>query len=344
MSSSFDYINKINALLNNAGDESLSEETRAAYLAKAEQLRAVHKIDEAALRATGEATRDSIRTEEMVTAWLPEFYGDIDLLVFAIAKHCNLRTRILYGKGNGRTYELFGYGSDIEFFGTLWTNAYMEFISRVTPEWDKEASFDSNVYRFVKAGYRWADIHAAGRRADPGRVAETLTSRFRSAYVREAARRGEEAGSHTQRHGAFRASYASAFAATVGHRLAAMRRRATQEEGESGGYALALRTTDQEVDEAFYRMYPQYDPKVMAKRAAEASEAERLRREAMTQEERDKEDAEREARYAKARKVSDRIYNKTYDDTGWQQGTAAAQNVDLSGGKNNLQQKRTEIG
>jgi hypothetical protein len=342
MSSSFDYINKINSLLAMANDESLTERARANYMAKAESLRATHKIDEAALRATGEASSDRIRFEEMAASFLPEFYGDIDRLVFAISRHCNLRVRIVYG-GNKRKYELFGYGSDIEFFEILWTNAYLEFTGSLIPTWDAKATFDSNVYRFVKAGYRWADIHAAGRAADPGRVAETLTGRFKAAYVREAARLGEAAGNHTQRHGAFRASYAQAFAATVDGRLYEMRRKAKGDEGESGGYALALRSTDQEVDEAFYRMYPQYDPTVMAKRQAEMGEAERIRRAAMTEEERNKEDADKEARYAKARQASEKIWAKSYDNTGWQQGTAAGGRVDLSGGKNNLSQKRTEI-
>lgn len=337
--SHFNHIDKINKLLAMAGNEALVEEVRANYLAKAERLRAAHMIDEALLRQAGTATQDNIIEEGMEVEYLPEFWEHLDGLIAALSRHCSLRSIWRY-KGGHRQYQMTGFRSDIEFFGALWTSAYMEFTRSLLPQWDTAETFDSNVYRFVKAGYRWADIHAAARAADDT-VAERLTPRFRTAYVREATRRGEEPGSHTQRHGAFRNSYAQAYTSTIRHRLYAMRDAAMEDHDRGDGYSLALSDTKTRVDAEFYRRYPQYDPKNM-KFDDTWQKQEDARRAAMTPEERDAEDARKEAEYQRSRKAYDRLRSKMYDSAGWEHGSKVAKNVDLSGGKNHVA-NRTEI-
>lgn len=333
-------LNKINNLMRLAMDPGATEAERALAMQRADALRLKHTVEDYELRQQDESKSDQIRVEEMRVDLPAQFASHINHLVGSVARHCNLRVtwRDFYC-----TLQIVGFKSDIEYFSSLWVVVYSELARNLFPSYKPALTFDHNVYNFVKGGYKWqmiaAELNSAGVE-----VKWPDNGRLKRAYHRWCKEIGEEPTPHTQRHDAFRISYVRSYQSTVTNRLYAMSEYAKKDSGDSGEkFALAVKDNRQRVDEQFYKMYPQYDPEVIRKRSKEQQEAEDARRAAMTQEERDKEDAQAERDYARARKHADRMANKEFDRNGWSHGRKVGSNVDLSLGKNAVAPNRTEI-
>lgn len=335
----WDYVNKINALMANA-EQADNEELRNRFLAKAEALRAKHKIDEAALRAAGGAPRDRIVHGEWEVQMRLEIEDSLSRLIGAVMSHYNMRG-VWRGWGADRKLVWVGLESDVAMAERLWVMLYLELVGNMYPTWDKDRPFDENVYRQVNAGVKWQHIFLTARSAGED-VGHKLTGRFRAAYVRECKRRGEPIRSHTSRHGAFRASYANSFSSTIRTMLYQMRVKADTE--TRGGYALAVIDDEAAIDREFYRMYPHLDPEVLRKRQQEREAADKLRLEQMTPEQRAAEAERLERETARARKIHERMRDKSYDPAGWQHGRKVAEKVDLTMGSNGLPNDKKELG
>jgi hypothetical protein len=324
-------------LLELASREDAPAEERELAQRKADALLLKYRIDAATVKGAPE--RREVGHEEWDIDWPWEFYEDMSSLMYYITAHCNLRMAYTYRKTT-----VVGFAEDIQFANMLWTTTLLEFVRHMYPTWDKRASFDDNVYRMVKGGYKWAKIHAEHVIADPAGAPAKLSSRYKAAYVRQCGVLGEEVTAHTQRHSAFRASYSQAFVATIARRLREMRINSEREVvDDADRYALAVRSTAQQVEEEFYRLYPQFDPDAMAKASAAQREAEQRRRDAMTQAERDAEDARLSKEAERARKHYERTRSQKYDPNGWKRGTQVGSNVDLSGGRGRVTPNRSEL-
>lgn len=334
------YIDRINKLLAKAAGTD-NEEERTVYLEKADELMLRHAIERSQLSANpGAYARPTVGSEVWQDLDLPYEVGEeLRYLLHDILRHCNCRAVSTY-----RSATVVGFPEDIEYAKALWPIVMIELVRHLYPRWSKEAAFDTNVYNFVKGGYKWQMIYQAAY--DQGiDIKWPDGGRLKRAYHRECKARGEEPTAHTQKHSAFRKSYAQAFQHTIASRLAEMRRR--NEQGatvdDRDKFALALRDTAEQVDAEFYRMYPQYDPEYLRKQSAAFQEAERLRRESMTQAERDAEDARAAREYERDRKRYDRLRNKEYEPNGWAHGTKVAQRVDLSAGKGHITPNRKGV-
>jgi hypothetical protein len=324
-------------LLELASREDAPAEERELAQRKADALLLKYRIDASTVK--GAPSRREVGHEDWDIDWPWEFYEDMTTLMYYITAHCNLR--IAY---HHRKVTVVGFGEDIQFANMLWTTILLEFVRHMYPTWKKDATFDDNVYRMVKGGYKWAKIHAQHVIADPAGAPAKLSSRYKAAYIRQCDVLGEEPAAHTQRHSAFRASYCQAFVATVGRRLREMRINSEQEVVEDRDkYALAIKDTAEQIEEEFYRLYPQFDPEATARASAAQREAEQRRRDAMTQKERDAEDARLAREAAKARRYYEQTRDRKYDPNGWKRGTQVGSNVDLSGGRGKVTPNRNEL-
>lgn len=328
-----DRVNKLMALAANAGTPAEAQLAKD----KADALILSHQIDRALVGATDASTAEQIKIDVWDIEMPAKFYEQIRYLLGAVMQHCNIRMKFK----SWREMEVVGYETDIAYAEGIWVSVYREFAGNLFPTWQPDDTFDNNVYRFVKGGFKWKAIHEEALKHDP---AANWGGRYKAAYHRACKARGEEPTAHTSRHEAFRASYANSFKSTITSRLYEMRARARKEQTtDNDKYALAVRTNKEKVDAEFYRLFPQYDPEVMNKRSAEDLERERLRRAALTPKQRAAEDARDEKAYDRARKHAAAMRNKEYDENGWTHGTNIAENVDLSGGKNHITPERNGI-
>lgn len=337
------WIDRINALIAKANATSFAEE-RQTYLDKVDELVLKFSIDRARLAANpGVQQQESVKIEFWSMPYT-EFSQQTAELFHVVMNYCSLRWNYDGWDGHARKIKVVGFDTDQAQAQMLWTIVYREFAGNLWPAWKADASFDENVYAYVKGGYKWKAI-ALEATENGVEVSWPDGGRLKRAYQRACRANGEEPTAHTQRHGAFRASYASAFSATVRSRLAEMRRRTqeSQDEETRGQFKLAVISNTERVNREFYRLYPQYDPEVIARRQQESAEAERARREAMTEEERKAEDAANEKQYQKDLKWYRSHKDTSYDVNGWARGTEVGKNVDLSMGKGHITPNRKEL-
>lgn len=347
-------IQTVQKLLTLAMDDRTPEAERLLAQDRADRLMVRHMLDQADLTIE---ERSAIVHQEWPVTFSPEFSAALRQLLEAIFQHTQCRAHVSYHyvpetKTNYKV-TVVGTPESINYAERLWMVAFTELVRNMFPKWDGSKSFDANVYAFVKAGFKWRDIHeiawkqAATEDYDipnpyPPQAQPSWNSqgvyagdggRLKRAYNRELKRLGEGSQSHTNRHGAYRASYVSGFSATIRKRLVQMRRdaKADLSSDDNDRYALAVRSTEEMTDEEFYRLFPQYDPEVQEKKFTEEWEAELARRAALTPKQRAAEEAKREREEERARKYANRVRNgaNLYDDSGWQRGGAVAAKVNL---------------
>lgn len=337
------FINRINNLIAKANATTFAEE-RQTYLDKVDELVLKHSIDRARLSSNpGEQKPEGV-TIEVWSMPYTEFSQQTGELFHVVMTYCSLRWKYDGWDGHARRVKVVGFDSDQAQGQMLWAIVYREFAGNLWPHWKSDGTFEDNVYAYVKGGYKWKQI-ALEATENGVEVTWPDGGRLKRAYHRACRARGEEPSAHTQRHNAFRASYASAFSATVRSRLHEMRSRtkAAQDEETRKEYALAVVSNSKRVDREFYRLFPEYDPEVIAKRRQEQAEEELARREALTQEERDAEDAKNKKQYEKDLKWYRDHKDDSYDVNGWSHGTRVGRNVDLSMGKGHVTPNRREI-
>jgi len=157
---------------------------------------------------------------------------------------------------------------------------------------------------------------------------------------------------------ASRNSFARSYRSTIEHRLDVIREEATKvHDGEetinADKFALALRDTKEQVDEEFYRLFPEFDPKVRQKMREEREMREQAAWDALSPAEQRKiiRDKEREdAKWARKRQSARRNYGvvredpaNRYDAAAWARGKAAAETVNLRADEEVKQQTRGEL-
>lgn len=249
----FDYAAKIQAMLANADDESLSDEARASYRAKAEEFMVKYRIEEEDALATDEAASTpilrNIRVTTRYTGRLGAYYTSTFL---DIARHCGVRVHMTYDEGY--VANVVGYEGDVRYAEFLWTSALLMFSTRINPTWDDALSPEENVWRLRNAGIKRAVI--ADRAGRDGRKASDR-SWVQRVYLRECEKRNEPPRAAGLGHQAevFQQAYADEFRATLAYRM-----RAARDATDSVRGGLVLHGRSDRVDEAFYTRFPQYRP------------------------------------------------------------------------------------
>lgn len=320
-------LERIRGLLAKA-ESTTFEGEREALLAKAQQLMDQHRIDMAMLdqsKGTGSREPVEVRLKLGFTEWMQIKYS----ILYYIGEHCGVR--VVWG--GGAEGIMVGMQDDIDMVELLYTIAALEFDSKIDPVWDREKSFDANVYALHGAGRKWVDIAQTANRnggnprtGQPGST--TDGSWLKAAYRRECARLGHEPRRQTQRHEAYRESFANSFLGTIVQRLRKMRDDADEQRGGSIDLLPAVMSVKDKVNAKFWKLFPHLHPDEIERRHRESREREKKRWESLSPEQQAKEQRER-LKPVKAGR-------STYDEAGWKAGHSAAQRVDLLGGKNRV--------
>lgn len=344
-------ISRVQKLLNLAMDPGASDSERQLAQERADKLMVEHMIEQSELKKD-----DPRRSRATSAEWRlninQEFRREIGTLLAAVVAHAKCRHHIKIDwsdRDNPYKVIIVGMPEQIAYAERLWFITFTEMARNMFPKWEDNLTFDTNVYNFVKAGFKWREIHeiawnklgeASGlpdpypadqqpswnRRAVYGGRAGKL----KTALHREQKRLGEERENHTNRHSAYRSSYVQSYTSTIRTRLSKMARASQDAVADSDRYALALRSTEAETDAEFYRLFPEFDPENIRKQSAAAQAAEAARRAAMTQAQRDAEDRRNARMYRSARRTYSSIADRKYDANGWNRGTKVAERVNLN--------------
>lgn len=279
-------MSRVMKLLELSNDPNTSEHERQLAADHAERLMAQHMIDRMDLKAENP-------TKVVTDTWTVrigeaggEFSYHIIELMGQVIRHCGARMhpRSVYAEredGNGKDYStkvytVIGFPEDMAYAEQVWFRVFRGFISNVNPSWDSSKPLAENVYHFVNAGFSWGEIH--GKATGAGNPLPELLkgggAKLRSLHKEECARRNEPYGK-TRTRDAYRATFVQSYGATIGRRLLAQRKQATESVSSADKYALAVRTTKERVDEEFYRLWPEYDPAVI-KRMRDAEYQQRV--------------------------------------------------------------------
>jgi hypothetical protein len=153
---------------------------------------------------------------------------------------------------------LVGYESDVRYAIMLHTVVRMAFSGKLEPKVDPELSSDDNVYTLRNAGIerqRIAVMMGWGGDAEGG------TSKVTPAYKRACRARGEDplVVGRSVNAKTYRESFADAFVSGVYYRLLAM----AATHGVEAKGELVLANRKENVDEAFYELYPELRPNPM---------------------------------------------------------------------------------
>lgn len=255
----FDYAAKIQALLAHAEDEGNSEEARATYRAKAEELMREYQIAEEELLAEDPTAAAPITASMMASDYYSEFqYSYMDMFR-AVANHTGVRVHFKGEKGADGKYvinaKVVGYEGDVHYTEFPWTGVRLMFITRVDVRVNPELSDQLNAYFMRSSGLSRAQVATALWGSSPkDGVAHGKVQRL---YLAECTARGEEP--RVQGRGVnaktYREVYARSFAEALRRRLREARDAVDNIKG-----GLVLHGRSERVDEAFYTLFPQYRP------------------------------------------------------------------------------------
>jgi hypothetical protein len=341
-------LDKVAKLIAQAESEAKLGENTAAekFLAKADAMMVKYAIDRAVIESRKTAGE---KREEPVSVTVPFVRDGVDFedqytgMFSAICNHNRTRAVI-------RTYReqavIVGFPTDVEYTQMIWNSVYLAFVSKLDPSWVADRPADENIKILKEAGWKWSRI-ADSANAN-GFECTATDGRLKAAYRRQCRLEGVEPTSHTQRHAAYRAAYAEAFAGTIQSRLYRMRRAAEDQvtNRRGTGTELALRSRADTVNEEFYRLFPHLRPMSEEERAAslERSEAYRKAEEsrlaAMTPAQRAAEERREAREQARWEAQYEREQAKKQDKAGRRAGQAAAASVDLGATKVGSEQRK----
>jgi hypothetical protein len=158
---------------------------------------------------------------------------------------------------------------------------------------------------------------------------------------------------------ASRNSFARSYRSTIEQRLEDIRTQTTQHrEGEqdidANKYALARRDSKEQVDEEFYRIFPEFDPEVRKRERERREAAAQAAYDALTPAEKAKlarDQAREDAKWAKRRTRVRANYGRVredpthrYDAAAWERGRQAGQSVNLRADEEVKKKDTKEIG
>lgn len=329
-------MDRIQGLINKANDSATTEAEREAMLLKADALMTAHRIDDAKINSR--KSRDSREKPIITNVPFPNYYDAwFDQYSWMMRNVCDAAQVRVHLTRNAKTGDvtanLIGFKDDIDYAQMLWLSIHLAFSSKLNPRWDSMLTEDENVKILKEAGWKWEKIaHAGGFDWPDG-------GKLKRAYRRQCNKEGVEPTPHTQRHDAYRKSFAESFSSTVNNRLWQMQQKRDATE-KSSGAELVLRDRSTEVDEELYRLFPHLrpaTPEAMEKwreenRARQAREREEWEKLSLVERARRTRAEERES--ARRQREYERDNAKRFDSAGSSAGRRAGQSVDLSAGRN----------
>lgn len=272
-----------------------------------------------------------------------------------------------------RVYKIVGFPEDIAYAERIWFNVFRTFVSNVNPGWDINADLGKNAYEFASAGISWKEqvliAEAAGdeRLERPWRYqgqdrSKPFYSSFQAGSLIDPGNEAWGRSIHKLKRNckkyctdnnleysyspgsnlriSSRNSFARSYKNTIAFRLDEIREKAEHNsEVDRDKFALALLDTKDRVDQEFYRLFPEFDPDVQAKKRQEEEFLKACTWAAMTPDEQErvlreeaKAQADWERRKAQARRSYRTVrsnHGTAYDNAAWLRGKAAAETVNL---------------
>lgn len=254
-------------------------------LQQANKLMLKHAIDEATLRAgQSESQRRApkkvvIRLGDDVES---EFWPSLKTILneIAVANRCT-------GAFSWSQATIFGMDEDVRWVEMLYTTVYFDFLSHIAPRWDAALGYDANIYNFKVAGFSWKDINAkavsAGEksaekmetyshlvsynyetgistREDRERGTGKMGGSMISAYKRHAKKIGDHNLVSTTSFTEYRRQFTEAFTSRIATRIRQMADESERETASVPGAALALTSSMEDVNAAFWAEFPQFAP------------------------------------------------------------------------------------
>ena len=312
-------LDKVQRLLDLANGAGTTDEERDLALTRANEMMVKHAIEQSVLDAHRTARGEKLdrNPETVVVPFIP-VGQEFDTILYDCVAHLALLARVipvrLLSRDDETMLSLSGFPDDIEYFQMLWLSTYLQFSNKLFPKWDTAKDLDENVKFLKDAGFKWKEIWIIGNNAlYPG--SQLLSPRGKpigrppndnheliKAYRRQCELEDVQPENHTQRHGAYRESYALGFMVRLSQRIGEMRNAASQEAGKTTGAEVALVDSSQRVQDLVASLYPNME-------------------------------------HAKG-------YKPRYgmEEKGSLAGHAAANETDLSGGRNRLDSDKTAIG
>lgn len=312
----------------------------------ANRLMAKHAIDESmayAAQSKEERERPTSREIKLFDIAGYEFRNEYEQIIAWLKKLC--RVEVVNLREIGLFY-VAGFDADVRYFETLWATIHLQWIAKLKPKFDKE-KFDESVYNFVLAGYKWkeiavyADIEWDRKKYDGGRL--------KRAYTRYCKDNNITPENHTQRHDAYRRSFARSFAQRLSYRLMDM---VTENEDttKTAGAEVAIRDRHSDVMEMMYEQFPHLRPlsaEELQKMKDEETERERKRQEefdawfaGLTDKQREaywrKQQREQERQQRRSDRYWDEFDRRNTDPRGSSLGRSAADAVDLKAGRGSV--------
>lgn len=359
-----DIMSKIMKLLERANHPNTPPAEAALAAERAEALMAQHQIDRMDLKPEEKSKVVQDHWDLRLGDTDSNFHWHIRSLMEAVLKHCGIRVHPTAGwvkdeDGNtdysSRRFTVVGFPEDMAYAEQIWYRVFLEFVRSLNPKWDSSKSLGENSYHFLRAGIKWSAIWRAAFDNQPetgypsprgGRtviIADPAKTKYNSSLkqaVKEYMQDNElgEYSAHTQRHNTYRNSFVESYSSTIRRRLRDMRAKAKEQVSDSDKFALALRTTEQQVDDEFYRLFPEFDPEVQKRRRAAEAAAEAERWASLTpaqQQAEMKRRADEEARWARAARNARSNYrrvrvNDSYDSAAYERGQQAGNRVNLN--------------
>jgi hypothetical protein len=313
-------LDRVRKLLDRANHPNTPDPERELCIQRADRYMLQYAIDQALLDATKKDDRRLPITRRFHAYDGREWKYKFGTILHAMEETYRCRVAI-HADGD---VTVVGMPEDVDYMELIWTNVYLTFISRLYPRWDDNLSFDHNVYNYKRAGFRWAQIYRIATEHHHYLKDEKDGAMIRG-YKRHAAMVGDTSQIKTQRHEAFRESFAEGFVRSLCARLETVRTE-TSETATGSGAELALVSVKDRVEEAFYEVFPNLAPMI-------EEERERLLQEIREREQREAEQERERRREAKANerywRDLDRDQARRYDPEGISVGRAAGKEVNL---------------
>ena len=340
-------IERIAKLLAQAEHPSTSDTERDAFITKADEMMAKHMIDEALVRlAQAPAERRKPVRVDVELFDRHSTYGiKMGIIATEVARTVGVR---MATRSSSNIVSLVGFDEDVRWMQMLFLNVQMAFLGRMRPEWSSDRSLGHNVALLRESGMGWPEVSKmafkAGATEDYDRYTGTFvwSDRLAAAYKKHCKATGATPVTIT-RHEAYRATYVEAFTNRICMRLTTMRLNRL-DDAKSTGSELALRSVENDVNDAFHSEFPNLSPAAHSRRMAQLRKeqeqadtehaawlsgltpTQRLSHERKQAEEADKQ-ARRSDKYWAQR---DREQEKLYDSNGAKAGRKAADGVNLS--------------
>jgi hypothetical protein len=259
---------RIQKLLNLAEHEGTSAEEAAASRAMAERMMVKYRIEEEVIRqgkiaaGVGDSIKP-IKVEFDICDRFSPYATEYRRLFLSIVDHVgNIKFKSVITHPGGTiaiTALMVGFESDIRWAEMLFISLRLQFAETLEPKVDPSLSDMENVYRLRSAGMERNRICYAVWDRQSGALEKKVAALYREACEK----RGEDATvvGRTVNAKKYRESFAVAYVATIGNRLWAMKSHA-RANGGTGEIELAGR--EEEVDEAFWALFPECRPREMS--------------------------------------------------------------------------------